>query len=52
MVKLIRKAIIKIAPGSIKETKQFHKNNKPIKIVMELIELLNKECLTIRDTKL
>jgi hypothetical protein len=35
MAKLIRKAIIKIAQDSIKETKQFHKNNRPIKIVME-----------------
>ena len=52
MVKLINKVIIKILPDSIRMEKQYHKSNKLIKIVMELIVLHNKECSMIKVIKL
>jgi hypothetical protein len=52
MVKLINKVIIKILPDSIRMEKQYHKSNKLIKIVMELIVLHNKECSTTKVIKL
>jgi len=44
MEKLISKVIMKIQQDKIKMAKQYLKNNRPIKIVKELTELLNKEC--------
>lgn len=43
---------MKIVWVKIKEVKQFLKNNKLIKIIKELIVLLNKECLIIKVEKL
>jgi 3'-phosphoadenosine 5'-phosphosulfate sulfotransferase len=44
MEKWSDKTIIKIVWDSIKEAKQYHRNNKLTKIVQALIESLNKEC--------
>ena len=52
MVKLINKHIMKIMLDNIEMGKLFHKNNKHIKIIMELIELHKKECLMIEVIKL
>ena len=51
MEKLINKHIMKIMLDNIEMDKLYHKNNKHIKIIMELIELHNKECLMIEAIK-
>jgi hypothetical protein len=52
MVKLYNKIIFKIIWDNIVKVILSLKNNKPIKIIKVLIELLNKECLMIEVEKL